>query len=358
MTGSARLRAAPILLASTLGSLAASSMADIRADLDRDGVVGGSDLGLMLIAWGPHHRHFADLDLDGEVGASDLAKLLGHWGSTFETAVFTPVFEVDYSGCGNSIPPTGGSGNAAFGTAASPHHAGRVVSTTGYRNITRIEADVDLSGVNDDFVNAAWYMVSTPMQPIGSAYCDSGGSAPACDEIDFLETNANAILQSTVHLDGDQRFEFAYTAQADTNCYGWSTLQSDAQNPTSGTHSLLEVVDVAQPFQMVIEFDLVAPRMTVIVSQTIGKKIRQAMVYDSAMVISPANSGGPDPDMSLLPATMATGWWILASMWQGYSPGQYNAYWTNACPWGSLCGGSSHWTLSNVKVTAESEFGR
>ena len=272
-------------LALGLGPVAASAGADIRADLDRDGIVGGSDLGLMLIAWGPHHRHFADLDLDGEVGPADLAALLGLWGSTFTNEVFTPVFELDYAQCGNSIPPTGGTGSAAFGTASSPHHAGRVVSTTGYRNITRIEADVDLSGVTDDFVNAAWYMVSTPNQPIGAAYCDSGGSAAACDEIDFLETNANALLQSTVHLDGNQRFEFAYTAEADTNCYGWSALQSDAQNPTSGTHRLVDVVEVAQPFQMTIEFDLVSPRMTVTVSQTIGKQTRQAMVYDSAMVI-------------------------------------------------------------------------
>ena len=345
-------------LALGLGPVAASAGADIRADLDRDGIVGGSDLGLMLIAWGPYHRHFADLDLYGEVGPADLAALLGLWGSTFTNEVFTPVFELDYAQFGNSIPPTGGTGSAAFGTASSPHHAGRVVSTTGYRNITRIEADVDLSGVTDDFVNAAWYMVSTPNQPIGAAYCDSGGSAAACDEIDFLETNANALLQSTVHLDGNQRFEFAYTAEADTNCYGWSALQSDAQNPTSGTHRLVDVVEVAQPFQITIEFDLVSPRMTVTVSQTIGKQTRQAMVYDSAMVISPANSGGPDPDMSLLPATMETGWWLLASMWQGYSPGQYNAYWTNACPWGSLCGGTSHWSLSNVRVTAESEIGR
>lgn len=52
------------------------------ADLDGDGVVGPSDLGLLLGAWGACARCAtcaADLDADCAVGAGDLAILLGAW---------------------------------------------------------------------------------------------------------------------------------------------------------------------------------------------------------------------------------------------------------------------------------------
>lgn len=47
-------------------------------DLDDDGVVGASDLAILLAAWGGTGP--ADLDRDGTVGASDLAILLAAWG--------------------------------------------------------------------------------------------------------------------------------------------------------------------------------------------------------------------------------------------------------------------------------------
>lgn len=47
------------------------------ADLDCDGVVGASDLAILLGAWGGAGP--ADLDGDGVVGASELAELLGAW---------------------------------------------------------------------------------------------------------------------------------------------------------------------------------------------------------------------------------------------------------------------------------------
>lgn len=344
------------------GGVTATARADIRADLNRDGIIDAADLALLLARWGSQEGHFGDLDLDGSVTAADVAQMLAVWGNTVTTTVYTPTFELDYSQCSTSTPPTVGSGAAGFGTASSPHHAGRVVSANGYRNITRIEAEVDLSGVTDNFVNAAWYMVNKSSQPIGGTYCDSGGSSPWCNEIDFLETNANALLQSTIHLDSnsacgyscDQRFEFSYTDEADTSCFGWSALQSASQSATSGTHSLVGVIDVSLPFTMTADFDLVDPRMTVTVSQTIDGVTNEATVYDSDVTISPSN-GSATLDMSLLPATMETGWWLVGSMWQGYSPGQYNDYWTNTCSWGSLCGGASYWSLSNVQVTAESE---
>ena len=48
-------------------------------DLDGDGTVGGSDLAILLGAWGPCAGCPADLDGDGIVSATDLARLLGAW---------------------------------------------------------------------------------------------------------------------------------------------------------------------------------------------------------------------------------------------------------------------------------------
>ena len=49
------------------------------ADLDGDGSVGGSDIGLLLVDWGQSGQ--ADLDGDGIVGGSDIGLLLAAWGS-------------------------------------------------------------------------------------------------------------------------------------------------------------------------------------------------------------------------------------------------------------------------------------
>lgn len=53
-------------------------------DLDADGLVGGSDLGLLLATWGDRcggpEGCAADLDLDGDVDGEDLGLLLGRWG--------------------------------------------------------------------------------------------------------------------------------------------------------------------------------------------------------------------------------------------------------------------------------------
>ena len=48
------------------------------ADLDRNGVVNGADLGLLLGAWGPGSGP-ADLDRNGEVNGADLGLMLGSW---------------------------------------------------------------------------------------------------------------------------------------------------------------------------------------------------------------------------------------------------------------------------------------
>lgn len=50
------------------------------ADLDGDGVVGATDLAILLAAWGS--RGLGDLDGDGIVGAGDLAILMASWGAS------------------------------------------------------------------------------------------------------------------------------------------------------------------------------------------------------------------------------------------------------------------------------------
>ncbi len=50
-------------------------------DLDGDGVVGASDLAVLLGSWGPCEGCPADFNGDGVVGAADLAVLLGSWGA-------------------------------------------------------------------------------------------------------------------------------------------------------------------------------------------------------------------------------------------------------------------------------------
>jgi hypothetical protein len=49
------------------------------ADLDGDGVVSGSDLALIFVAWGGRDP-VADLDGDGVVGGSDIGLLFQQWG--------------------------------------------------------------------------------------------------------------------------------------------------------------------------------------------------------------------------------------------------------------------------------------
>jgi hypothetical protein len=52
--------------------------ADIVGDVNGDGVVNGTDLGLLLGAWGTGNAA-ADLNDDGVVNATDLALLVGAW---------------------------------------------------------------------------------------------------------------------------------------------------------------------------------------------------------------------------------------------------------------------------------------
>jgi formylglycine-generating enzyme required for sulfatase activity len=64
------------------------------ADLDNDGVVNGSDLAVLLGAWGPCVGCHADVDGSGVVDGADLAVVLGFWNGTCSTLGWATVLEV------------------------------------------------------------------------------------------------------------------------------------------------------------------------------------------------------------------------------------------------------------------------
>lgn len=51
-----------------------------EGDIDLDGIVGGGDMGLLLLNWGQPMRVRYDIDGNGVVGAGDLGFLLSSWG--------------------------------------------------------------------------------------------------------------------------------------------------------------------------------------------------------------------------------------------------------------------------------------
>ena len=231
--------------------------------------------------------------------------------------------------------------------------SGRVVSTNGYKNISQITATIDLSGMapnsvqNNNWLNASFYMVNSSIQPKGDNYCDAGGSSPYCNEIDFMETNGNRILQTTIHLEGEQRYEYTLTEAAfSDNCYG------NLNTSQPGTHNIANVIDVTKPFQMTIDFNSDYTNMTVTVSQD-GKS---EIIYD---VLSGKGSDGSNVDMTSLKSSMEVGWWITPSYWEGYSPkGPSAAPWfIGDCYSDQLCKNNDNaWVISNVKVTAEEQI--
>jgi hypothetical protein len=59
----------------------ARQIAECPADLDIDGVIGASDLAILISRWN-EPRGLSDVDLSGQVDAADLARLIGAWGTT------------------------------------------------------------------------------------------------------------------------------------------------------------------------------------------------------------------------------------------------------------------------------------
>tara|TARA_B110000503_G_scaffold118808_1_gene180061 strand:- start:97 stop:1107 length:1011 start_codon:yes stop_codon:yes gene_type:complete len=285
---------------------------------------------------------------------------------------FTPSFTNDGGGaCGQGSPQISNN-SVTLSTVLSGSDAGRVVSNEGYKNISQISATVDLSQMTQNYVNATFYMVSNPdnpsLQPKGDNYCDAGGNNAAwnCREIDFLETNGNKITQATLHLGGgtntNQRFEYAFAETANADGFNYSAMPasvSDADYGTpygtipNGLHSLVGIIDMTQPFDVVATFTYGSvPAMVVAYSQD-GRSVE---VYNSS------SGGGAQGSTTTMPisdlaTSMANGYWLNVSLWQGYSPTvDFVPWWNNSVSWGGLCGATNTYTISNIQVTAESEL--
>ena len=262
---------------------------------------------------------------------------------------YNVTFETDWTcdWCNPMVDPVITNNSVTF-------NPGRVVSTHGYKNISKITATIDLSKLapnsiqKNNWLNASFYMVNSSIQPKGTNYCDAGNTgSPYCNEIDFLETNGNRIFQQTIHLNNQQRFEYSYTDGAlDDSCYTPSHMSN---NPSNGTHSLVDIIDVTIPFKMEIDFNTDYTNMTITVSQNENSVV----IYD---VLYNGGADGSTIDMSSLKSTMSVGWWITPSYWEGYSPkGPGSSPWfTGDCYSDSVC--DAGWTLSNVVVVAESQI--
>ena len=266
--------------------------------------------------------------------------------SSSTSTTFTPTFTgVQGQYCG-VIPTINSDESIDF-------REGRVQSTKKYKNITKITATVDISGLNNlNWVNATFYMVNG-----GPGYCDAGGTSTYCNEIDFMETNGNVLSQTTTHLgssnsDKKESLEFAYLNSIYTNSC-WK--QDYLSNPGPGVNNATKI-DPTKSFDITIEFPADYTNMTVTYSQ--GNN--SIVVYDFISQTK-ANDSSID-NLNDLKSTMESGWSIVAAYWQGWSPDKnlvngnewYN-YSNSACAsWSSVCDGT--FKISNIKVTAESEL--
>jgi hypothetical protein len=288
---------------------------------------------------------------------------------TLSDNTYTVEFDVDYQKCGNN--PVVSKGGVDFGSAGDVR-AGRVCSKNGYKNISKIESDIDLSpmvqreGFTGDWLNAAFYAVSSDKQPLGDGnYCDAeftpsagqpGYPCPFCQEIDFLETNGQKMFQHTLHLadgkGGPQRYEVSYTEAANTDCWQWDEMQSEAGN--AGVHSLVGKIDPNKPFHMVVDFNEDYTNMIITLSQD-GNSVKVFDMTEPSYPYTPS-----DLDMSKLKDAMNVGWWFTPSYHDDWSPGTNDPNWYinsgGECGWGTLCGDGGGWKLSNLVVTAEEQI--
>ena len=297
-----------------------------------------------------------------------------------DSIVYDVEFDVDYNNCGTD--PLVSVGGVDFGNESSVK-AGRVASKNGYINISKIEADIDLSALaqrsdfTGDWLNAAFYAVSSKVQPIKADYCDAEyENVGFCQEIDFLETNGQKLFQHTLHLadakKGDQSYQFSYTEGGGSVCWQWDEMQKAAAT-TDGVVSLVAgeeiIIDPNKPFHMIVTFPSDYTNMIITLSQQDG--LPPITVFDYS---SPAYPGSNKLDMSKLKDAMAVGWWFTPSYHNSWSPGACESgppcdpdWYKDSggeCSHGTLCnytkdsveykGGG--WKLSNLKVTAEEEI--
>ena len=286
----------------------------------------------------------------------------GIWGyhssSQAQQVTYNPTFTLDYQKCGSD--PIITSTTVIFSNN-NQCAAGRLVSNSLYKNISKITATIDLSKMSQNYVNASFYMISNPVsantQPIGDNYCDAGGNNTQwnCREIDFIETNGNKITQTTMHLgDGgsnaSQRYEYSFADTANTSCFNYNTMTGSTTS-TNGLHSMVGIIDMSYSFEMVTTFTYGNnPAMKTVYSQN-GKSVT---VYDTNT--GSGAEGSQSLNMSDLTTSMSNGYWLTLSLWQGYSPKgpTSSVWWNDSCSWGSECGSTAgYWTISNITVIAD-----
>lgn len=257
--------------------------------------------------------------------------LLGCNSSEVSVQEFTPTFNLDYNQNCDQGAPVIGEDKVFF-------NPGRVRSAQGYKNISKISATVDISKLaGQKFVNATFYLVMNETE-----YCDSGdGCTNCCDEIDFLETNGNVATQATIHINKTQNYQWAFLG-GDTSCF----------TGTTGTGIVdASKIDPSLPFDVVTEFNDDYTNMTT----TYVQGDNSVVVYDFKN-----NEAGPGSGLTSLDGlkeNMEKGYKVVASLWQGFSPNPDNLYNysdPNCSGWSDLCKGGSEYTISNVRVTAES----
>ena len=258
--------------------------------------------------------------------------LLGCNNEKSTNEVFTPTFNLDANqGCNQGAP--------IIGEDKVFFNPGRVRSAQGYKNISSISATVDISKLaGQKFINGTFYLVMNETE-----YCDSGdGYTNCCDEIDFLETNGNVATQATIHINKTQNYQWAFLG-GDTSCF----------TGTTGTGIVdASKIDPSLPFDVVTKFNSDYTNMTT----TYVQGNNSIVVYD--FVNNEAGPGSKLTSLDGLKENMEKGYKVVASLWQGFSPNPDNLYDysnPNCSGWSDLCKDGAEYTISNVRVTAESE---
>ena len=75
-----QMRVGPESPLDTDGDFALDDCGSCTGDADGDGTVGGSDLGILFLEWGPCSNCVSDLDGNGQVDGADLGRLFLAWG--------------------------------------------------------------------------------------------------------------------------------------------------------------------------------------------------------------------------------------------------------------------------------------
>ncbi|MFO0828334.1 MAG: hypothetical protein U0572_09300 [Phycisphaerales bacterium] len=137
------------------------------ADLDGDGIVSASDLGILLGAWGPCASCCANLNGDANVDASDLGILLGAWGPCPSGAPADDIGGAGKKGgLGSTSDPSIANRNRHRGTntALAPNNGSGVASSGGDASIAATAPTAFGASIENGFagvVNGSLTMTAT-----------------------------------------------------------------------------------------------------------------------------------------------------------------------------------------------------